>query len=137
MVNKTKPNPKDVQGFINSITDGMRRADSFALLEMMQDITGMSPAMWGPSIVGFGSLHYKYESGREGDTMIIGFSPRKAALVLYGVVFYEQNTSQLDKLGPHAVGKGCLYIKDLSKLDQAVLRKMITTAFNQRLQQGV
>ena len=137
MANKTQPTPKDVQEFIDSISDEKRRDDSFALLKIMQEATGMAPVMWGTAIVGFGSLHYKYESGREGDTMVVGFSPRKAALVLYSVVAYDQEDNLLTKLGPHTVGKGCLYIKDLSKVDRQVLRQMIATAFGQRLQQGV
>lgn len=135
--NKTLPTPKDVKEFIDLVSDSKRRADSFALLEMMQDITELPPVMWGSAIVGFGSLHYKYDSGREGDTMVIGFSPRKAALVLYSIVAYDQDNNLLEQLGPHTVGKGCLYIKDLTKVDQNVLRQLIATAFRQRLQQGV
>lgn len=137
MANKTQPTPKDAQKFIDSISDEKRRGDSFALLKIMQEATGMTPVMWGTAIVGFGSIHYKYDSGREGDTMVVGFSPRKAALVLYSVVAYDQEDNLLTELGPHMVGKGCLYIKDLSKVDQQVLRQMIATAFSQRLQQGV
>ncbi len=137
MANKTQPTPKDVQEFIDTISDETRRADSYALLKIMQAVTGLPPVMWGTAIVGFGSLHYKYDSGREGDTMVIGFSPRKAALVLYSIVAYDQVDNLLTKLGPHTTGKGCLYIKDLSRIDQEVLRQMIATAFRQRLLQGV
>jgi hypothetical protein len=87
--------------------------------------------MWGPGIVGFGKQHYKYESGREGDIMAVGFAPRKAALVLYGVIYYEHNREQLEKLGAVTAGKGCLYIKDLDKIDKHTLEKMISDAFVQ------
>jgi hypothetical protein len=91
----------------------------------MRSATGEKPKMWGPSIVGFGSYHYKYESGREGDTPLVGFSPRKAAAVLYGVTGSSDSDALLAKLGNHSTGKGCLYIKKLSDVDRKVLEAMV------------
>ncbi|MGA9623296.1 MAG: DUF1801 domain-containing protein [Bryobacteraceae bacterium] len=117
--NKTKPTEVSVAAFIDALPDEAKRADAKALVKLMQAATGEKPKMWGPSIIGFGSHHYKYESGREGDTPLIGFSPRKPALVLYGV------TSSSELLGKHTTGKGCLYIKRLADVDQAVLASLV------------
>ncbi len=92
---------------------------------MMQSATGEKPKMWGPSIVGFGSYHYTYESGREGDTPLAGFSPRKAATVLYGVTGSSDSEALLGRLGKHTTGKGCLYIKKLTDVDQKVLETLV------------
>ena len=127
--NKTKPEPTSVEDFLNSIEDEKKRADSIELAALMQKITGVKPVMWGPSIVGFGQYHYTYASGREGDSIAVGFSPRKAALVLYGLIFYGRNLKNLPKLGKHTTGKGCLYIKDLSQVDREVLSEMIEVSF--------
>src|SRR5690348_13672933 len=118
-----------VQDFIDRIADETMRSDSRALLKIMQEETGETPYMYGPSIVGFGTHHYKYESGREGDTVVVGFSPRKQALTLYGVIFYDQGAGRLAKLGKHTTGKGCLYIKKLADVDEATLREMIHAAY--------
>ena len=123
--NKTKPTKVSVAAFVNAITDPARRADAKALVKLLQRATGEKPQMWGPSIVGFGSYHYKYESGREGDMPIVGFSPRKAATVLYGVAGARD---LLPKLGKHTTGKGCLYIKKLADVDQQVLLAMVIKA---------
>jgi hypothetical protein len=123
--NKTKPSNLSVTAFMNAITDPARRADAKALVKLLQDASGEKPQMWGPSIVGFGSYHYKYESGREGDMPIVGFSPRKAATVLYGVAAAK---ALLPKLGKHTTGKGCLYIERLADVDQGVLQEMIVKA---------
>jgi hypothetical protein len=123
--NKTKPNKLSVTAFMSAITDPSRRADAKALVKLLQNATGEKPKMWGPSIIGFGSCHYKYESGREGDMPIIGFSPRKAATVLYGVAGSRE---LLPKLGKHTTGKGCLYIKKLADVDQQVLETMVVKA---------
>ena len=119
--NKTKPTSLSVTGFIAAITDPTRRTDAKALVKLMQSASGEKPQMWGPSIIGFGSCHYRYESGREGDMPLIGFSPRKAASVLYGVIGPEDCKALLPKLGKHTTGKGCLYIKKLADVDQKVL----------------
>jgi len=123
--NKTKPTSLSVAAFIAAITDPTRRTDAKALVKLMQSASGEKPQMWGPSIVGFGSCHYKYDSGREGDMPLIGFSPRKAASVLYGVIGPEACKALLPKLGKHTTGKGCLYIKKLADVDQKVLDAMV------------
>ena len=122
--NKTKPTSLSVAAFIAAIPDAARRADAKALVKAMQSASGEKPQMWGPSIIGFGSYHYKYESGREGDMPLIGFSPRKAASVLYGLIGPEACKALLPKLGKHTTGKGCLYIKKLADVDQKVLDTM-------------
>jgi hypothetical protein len=119
--NKTKPTKLSVAAFIDALTDPARRADAKALVKLMQSAAGEKPKMWGPSIIGFGSYHYKYESGREGDMPSIAFSPRKAATVLYGMTGFNEAAVLLAKLGEHTTGKGCLYIKKLADLDQHVL----------------
>lgn len=123
--NKTKPTSLSVPAFIDAIADPTRRADAKALVGVMQSATGEKPRMWGSSIIGFGSSHYRYESGREGDMPLIGFSPRKAATVLYNVIGSDDSEALLPKLGKHTIGKGCLYIKKLADVNQQVLENMI------------
>lgn len=108
--NKTKPTKISVEAFLDSVTDAGKRADALALIDLMRSATGEKPVMWGPSIVGFGSYHYRYESGREGDSPIVGFSPRKAALVLYIVTGFLGAEPLLAKLGKHTTGKSCFYV---------------------------
>ena len=122
--NKTKPTKLSVPAFISALADPARRADAKALVKLMQSATGEKPRMWGPSIIGFGSYHYRYDSGREGDMPLIGFSPRKAATVLYNITGASDSKALLAKLGKHTTGKGCLYIKRLADVDQAVLEAM-------------
>jgi Domain of unknown function (DU1801) len=124
--NKTKPTKLSVTAFLDALTDPARRTDAKALLKLMQTAAHEKPKMWGPSIIGFGSCHYKYESGREGDMPLIAFSPRKAATVLYGMTGFSQAPALLAKLGKHSTGKGCLYIKKLADVDQSVLQTMMT-----------
>jgi hypothetical protein len=123
--NKTKPTRLSVAAFIDAIADPSRRGDAKALVKLMQRAAGEKPQMWGPSIIGFGSYHYKYDSGREGDMPLIGFSPRKAANVLYNVTGFNDSKALLAKLGKHTTGKGCLYIKKLADVDQQVLGTML------------
>ena len=123
--NKTKPTTSSVTAFIDGVTDPTRRADAKVLVRLMQSEAGEKPKMWGPSIIGFGSAHYRYDSGREGDMPLIGFSPRKTANVLYGVIAFSDSQALLAKLGKHTTGKGCLYIKKLADVDQQVLKTMI------------
>jgi hypothetical protein len=123
--NKTKPTKLSVSQFINALTDPARRADAKALTKLMQSAAGEAPKMWGPAIIGFGSYHYKYESGREGDSPVIAFSPRKAATVLYGMIGFDGAAALLAKLGKHTTGKGCLYIKKLADVDQQVLKTLV------------
>jgi len=123
--NKTKPTELSVPAFIDALTDENRRADAKALVKLMQSATGQKPKMWGPSIVGFGTCHYTYESGREGDMPLAGFSPRKAATVLYGMMGAPDAEALRARLGKHTAGKGCLYIKKLADVDQKVLETLI------------
>ena len=123
--NKTKATNSSVAAFIAALADQSRRADAKALVKLMQRATGEKPKMWGPSIVGFGSHHYKYDSGREGDMPLVGFSPRKAATVLYGAIGSSGTEAMLAKLGKHTTGKGCLYIKKLADVDLDVLQAVI------------
>ena len=126
--NKTKPTEVSVTAYIDAIKDEAKRADAKALVKLMQSAAGEKPKMWGPSIIGFGSYHYKYESGREGDTPVIAFSPRKPAIVLYGVTGFSGAEAMLAKLGKHTTGKGCLYIKRLSDVDPQVLETLVAKA---------
>ena len=123
--NKTKPTKVSVAAFIDAITDQGRRADAKTLVKLMQKAAGEKPKMWGPSIIGFGSHHYVYDSGREGDMPVVAFSPRKAAMVLYGL---SSSLALLPKLGKHTRGKGCVYIKKLADVDQKVLKVMVVKA---------
>ena len=123
--NKTKPTKVSVATFIEALTDQSKRADAKALVKLMQRATGEKPKMWGPSIIGFGCYHYTYDSGREGDMPLIGFSPRKAATVLYNMAGFSDSKALLAKLGKHTTGKGCLYIKKLADVDQQVLEALI------------
>jgi len=123
--NKTQPTEFSVSAFIDSVADENKRADAKALLRMMRKATGEKAKMWGPSIIGFGSYHYRYETGREGDTPLVGFSPRKSGLVLYRMFGFEDAEELLGKLGKHSTGKGCLYIKKLADVDQKVLESLL------------
>ena len=122
---KTKPTDAGVAAFVDAIENATRKADAFALLEVYNDIIGMQPVMWGPSIIGYGSYHYKYDSGREGDMCRIGFSPRKGNTVLYLVDGFDGHAALLEKLGKHKTGKSCLYIKRLSDVDESVLEQLV------------
>ncbi|NOT74219.1 MAG: DUF1801 domain-containing protein [Cyclobacteriaceae bacterium] len=123
---KTAETKVNVEEFINSFaTTEEKRQDSFELVKIMQEITGHKPKMWGPSIIGFGSYHYKYESGHEGDSPLMGFSPRKAEFSLYAYTGLREHEYLLDNLGKIKVGKACIYFKKLSDLDQKELKKLI------------
>ena len=123
--NKTKPTEVSVTAYIDAIKDQIKRADAKALVKLMQSATGEKPKMWGPSIIGFGSCHYTYDSGREGDMPLAAFSPRKAATVLYSLTGSSDCEALLAKLGEHTTGKGCLYIKRLADVDQRVLEGLV------------
>jgi hypothetical protein len=125
---KTKPTTMSVAAFIAAIPDAMQRADAKALVALMQAESGEKPRMWGPSIIGFGSYHFVHESGREGDMPVIAFSPRKAAIVLYGMSGSSGSKALLAKLGKHSMGKGCLYMKKLADVDGSVLKKIVAKA---------
>ena len=123
--NKTKPTKSSVAAFVNALADQSKRSDAKALIRLMRRVTVAKPKMWGPSIIGFGSYHYKYDSGREGDAPIAAFSPRKAATVLYLKLELSGADSLLAKLGKHTASKGCLYIKKLADVDQKVLEALV------------
>lgn len=123
--NKTKATKLSVTAFINSIDDQQKRADARAVAAMMRKATGKRAKMWGSSIVGYGTYHYQYASGKEGDFMITGFSPRKQALTVYVMPGFEQFAALMKKLGKYKTGKSCLYIKRLSDVDEKVLQKLI------------
>jgi hypothetical protein len=122
---KTKMSDASVEAFLNGIDDEQKREDCFALLKLMKQATRAEPRMWGSSIVGFGTYHYEYASGREGDWMLAGFSPRKQNLTLYIMSGFEQYDALLKKLGKHSTGKSCLYIKKLQDVDMAVLKQLV------------
>lgn len=123
--NKTTETENSVIDFINTVENQQKRADSYKLLELMRDVSGYEPKMWGPSIIGFGSYHYKYASGHEGDAPLIGFSPRKAAISLYVFTGLDQHRHLLNDLGKYKAGKACIYIKKLSDINEQQLVKLI------------
>ena len=125
---KTKPTNESVKEFLNRIPKAERREDCFTVLKMMEEITGDKPKMWGPSIVGFGTWHYKYASGHEGDWPIAAFSPRKTDLTLYLTPGFQKYSEMMGKLGKHSTGKSCLYIKRLSDIHLPTLKKLIKTS---------
>ncbi|MGY5874926.1 MAG: DUF1801 domain-containing protein [Candidatus Thorarchaeota archaeon] len=127
--NKTKPTDASVEGFLGSVEHDRRREDSFELLEIMKSITKEEPVMWGPSIVGFGLYHYKYETGREGDMPRVGFSPRKQSLTVYIMPGFDEYEDLLGKLGKHKTGKSCLYINKLADVNMDVLRTIIEKSY--------
>ena len=122
---KTKQTDESVKKFLNSVDDEGKRKDCFIILEMMQEITGFEPKMWGSSIIGFGSYHYKYESGHEGDAPLVGFSPRKAEFALY-IANFDGKQELLKNFGKHKTAKSCVYIKKVEDINVDVLKKMIT-----------
>ncbi len=130
---KTKPTGEDVGQFLNGISDAKRRQDCFTLLDLMKQVTRFEPKLWASSMVGFGDHHYKYASGREGDTFVIGFSPRKQDLTLYGLLGADPPEQVLEKLGKYKAGKGCLYIKRLDDIDLPSLRELIQRAFDHKI----
>ena len=125
---KTTVTSKSVTEFINSVSDEIKRKDSFQIIEIMQKQTGFEPKMWGPSIIGFGNYHYKYESGHEGDMPLAAFSPRSTAIVFYFAEEFENREALFQRLGKHKIGKVCVYIKRLADIDISILKKMITNS---------
>lgn len=122
---KTQKNDASVEEFLDSVENEKKRQDSYAILELMKDVTGEEPAMWGTSIVGFGSYHYKYASGRENEWFLVGFSPRKQNLTLYIMSGFDEYESLLEDLGKHKTGKSCLYINKLEDVDLSTLRDLV------------
>lgn len=126
---KTKPNDGDVYGFLNSIENPEKRQDALTLCHLFEKVTGEKPKMWGPSIIGFGSYHYRYASGQEGDWFIAGFSPRKANFSLYMLPYIDESLEPvLKRLGKYKTGKSCLYINRLSQIDIKVLEELLRAA---------
>ena len=122
---KTKQNDQSVEAFLDGIADEQKRKDSYTIVKLMQQATKAKPKMWGSSIIGFGSYHYKGASGREGDWMLIGFSPRKQNLTLYLMAGFDNYAPLLKKLGKHKTGRSCLYINKLADVDVKVLKELI------------
>ena len=127
--NKTRATQASVKAYLETIEDPHVQQDCLALLKMMYTVTRLEPVMWGSSIIGFGSYHYVYESGREGDTIMIGFSPRKQNIVIYLTGGLSPLETELARLGKHQTGKGCLYIKSLADVNEAVLKRILTKSF--------
>lgn len=126
---KTKPNNRSVSAFINSVDDELKRKDCKDLLKMFKSITRKKPKLWGDSIIGFGSYHYKYPTGNEGDWFITGFSPRKQNFTIHIMNGFANYNDLLKKLGKHKIGKSCLYVKKLEYIDRDVLQQMIVNSF--------
>lgn len=127
--NKTKPTEVDARAWLDRVEHPVRRADGLALYEMMSRITGERAVMWGPSMVGFGQYHYRYATGREGDSLAVGFSPRATSLALYGLTYAPDSKAMLEVLGKHRTGAGCLYVNKLADVDPVVLEKMIEVSY--------
>lgn len=122
---KTRPAPGDVQAYLNGVGDDRRRRDAQQVLDLMREVTGAEPQLWGTSIVGFGRQPYTTADGKEREWFAVGLAPRKAALTLYGLTYYGTNTDLLEQLGKHTTGKGCLYIKRLDDVDVGVLTELV------------
>jgi hypothetical protein len=127
--NKSKPTDASVTAFLNKVKEKQKRDDCFALITMMRAVTKKEAVMWGSAIIGFGTYHYVYESGREGDTILIGFSPRKSNISIYLMGGLSDVENELTKLGKYKTGGGCLYIKSLSDVNEDVLKKLLTKAY--------
>lgn len=127
--NATQPTDVEPSAFVDAVEHPTRRADAQVLLDLMQEISGEQPRMWGESIVGFGTYHYRYATGREGDWMRIGFSPRKTSLSLYGLQNGPDAQALLEKLGKHKTGAGCVYVNKLADVDDEVLRALVASAW--------
>lgn len=134
--NKTKPTAASVEDFINAIENPRRRADALVSLAIYKEVTGLQPVMWGPSIIGFGSIHYVYETGREGDMPAAGFSPRKANMTFYVGDNFEGAQALYARLGKHKKSVACLYINKLDDVDLDVLREIIARQYAEDSHQG-
>ncbi|WP_432477972.1 DUF1801 domain-containing protein [Nocardioides sp. GXQ0305] len=121
----TKPGPADARAFLDGVPDDRRRTDALAALDLMREVTGAEPVMWGSSMIGFGTQRYTTADGKEREWFAVGLSPRKASLTLYGLTYYDSNRDLLERLGPHTTGKGCLYVKRLDDLDRDVLVELV------------
>ncbi len=127
--NKTTPTDGDVGAFLDAVADEQRRRDARLLLDLMREVTGQPAVMWGTAIIGFGSRHYRYASGREGDVAAVSFSPRKAQTTLYLTGGLEEYEDLLASLGPHQAGQGCLYLKRVDQADAQALRDIVARSY--------
>jgi Domain of unknown function (DU1801) len=127
---KTKQNDSSVIEFIEAVENPKKREDAYKLLDIFTEITGFEAKMWGPSIIGFGSYHYKYKTGHEGDAPLVGFSPRKAKISLYFAPGDPEREKVLDSFGKHTTGKACVYINKVADIDQDVLKQLINQSVN-------
>ena len=128
---KTKPNDANVLGFLETIEDEGKRDDCYEIMNMMEEVSGEQPKMWGKSIIGYGTYHYKYASGREGDWMRIAFSPRKQNLTLYLMAGVERHPELLEKVGKYKNGKSCFYIKKLDDVDRGILKQLMVASLEE------
>ena len=135
--NKTKPSKDSVTAFLNKIKDQQLRDDCFLIMEMMEKVSNSEPVMWGSAIIGFGTYHYVSESGRKGDWIMIGFSPRKQNISIYLMGGLKKAEDLLPKLGKHKIGGGCLYIKSLSDVNEDVLKKLLAKAYKEAIRKNV
>ena len=131
---KTKPTEQDPKEFLMTIADEKKRQDSFKILEFLQQVTGFEPRMWGSSIIGYGSYHYKYADGQEGDWPLTGLSPRKQNLTIYITSGFDQYEELLKRLGKHSTGKSCLYIKKLEDIDLDLLAELVKQSVDHMIQ---
>ncbi len=128
---KTKPNDASVEEVIDAAADERRRDDAREVLDLMREVTGADPVVWGSSMIGFGRQPYTTADGKEREWFALGLAPRKAALTLYGLTYYGTNEDLLERLGPHTTGKGCVYVKRVADLDRAVLTEMVERAWRE------
>lgn len=128
--NKTQPTDQNPQDFLATVEPERRREEGYILLEFFNRVTAMEPVMWGSSIIGYGRYHYRYASGREGDYMLTGFSPRKTAHTIYIMPGYQDQSALLTRLGNHRIGKSCLYINKLADVDMTVLEQLVLDGLN-------
>lgn len=126
---KTQPTDSDVAAFLATVPDERRRADAEAAVELVRQVTGAEPVMWGSAIIGFGHQPYTTADGKQHEWFAVGLSPRKASLTLYGLTFYGSNADLLERLGPHTIGKGCVYVKRLDQVDTDVLVELVERAW--------
>ena len=134
--NKTKPTAASVSAFIGSIADPAQQKDAKTLVKWMENVSGEKAKLWGSAIIGVGSYHYKYDSGREGDMPMISFSPRKSATVLYSLMGFSGAEALLAKLGKHTTGKGCIYVKKLTDVDEQVLKDLMAKSLAAKRARG-
>ena len=125
----TRPTDADVTAYLDGVADARRQHDARAVVELMSEVTGAPPQMWGTSTIGFGRQPYRTADGKEREWFAVGLAPRKAALTLYGLTYYGSNTDLLERLGPHSTGKGCVYVKRLDDVDREVLTDLVRRAW--------